>query len=165
VVRIAKVGGALGDPASGAGLEVTGLDQSVQASVKSSKLDVVHKGAAVTVELPTGATVDGTIASIGDAVVGSDGSVTFPVTVTTGAIDAGDGTSVKVDVSVVLAAGAIAVPAESLLAVSEGGFAVEVPDKTSATGTKLVGVKIGAFADDWVQITGAVAAGDKVVVP
>ncbi len=164
-VRIAKVGGVLGDPASAAGIEVTGLDQSVQASVKSSKLDVVKVGAAVTVELPDGSTVDGTIAEIDDAVVGSDGSITFPVVVSTGAIDVGDGTSVKVDVSVVLASGAITVPADALLALAEGGYAVEVPDKTTPTGTRLVGVEVGAFADGWVQVTGKVADGDQVVIP
>ena len=38
-------------------------------------------------------------------------------------------------------------PVEALLALAEGGYAVEVPDETSATGTRLVGVELGVFAD------------------
>jgi hypothetical protein len=165
VIRIAKLGGSLGDGAGEAGLEVGGLDQSVKASVSSSKLQSIKVGDAVVVQLPNDETVDGTIGEIGDAVVADDGTVTFPVVVNTGAIDVGDGVSVTVDVSVVIAKDAIAVPAEALLALAEGGYAVEVPDTSSATGTRLVPVDVGAFADSWVQVTGAVAAGDKVVVP
>ncbi len=164
-VRIAVVGGSLGDAAAAAGLQVTGLTQSVAASVKSSQLGVVHIGAAVKVKLPIGATVDGVIASIGKATVGSDGATTFPVIVTTGAIDAVDGTTLKVDVSVVLVANATVVPAEALLALAEGGFAVERPDAASATGTQLIPVTVGAFSDGLVQVTGSLAVGDKVVIP
>lgn len=164
-VRIAVVGGVLGDAAAAAGLQVTGLTQSVAASVKSSQLDVVHIGAAVKVKLPSGTTVDGVIDSIGKAAVGSDGTATFPVAVTTGAIDALDGTTLKVDVSVVLVANATVVPAEALLALAEGGFAVERPDAASATGTQLVPVTVGAFSGGLVQVTGALAVGDKVVIP
>jgi hypothetical protein len=98
-------------------------------------------------------------------VVGGDGSVTFPVTVSTPALDLTDGVPVTIDVDVVSVHDATAVPAAALLALAEGGFAVQVPDDSSADGYRLVGVEIGAFADGWVQVTGDVAPGDKVVVP
>ncbi|MCU1398152.1 MAG: hypothetical protein JWN62_1261 [Acidimicrobiales bacterium] len=163
--RIAEVTGALGDPSANAGISTSGLDQSVEATVKSSKIDLLTVGATVEVDLPDESTVDGTVASIGAADVGQDGTATFPVEITTAALDVEDGTSVDVVLDVVSAPGAIAVPATALLALAEGGYAVEVPDVTSATGKRLVEVTVGAFADDWVQITGKVAVGDKVVVP
>ena len=55
----------------------------------------------------------------------------------------------------------LAVPVRALLALAEGGYAVE---RVTATGTELVPVELGAFADGYVQVTGTVAAGDTVVV-
>ena len=141
VIRIADVGGHLGDDAGAAGLQTTGLDQSVLATVKSSKIDLIELGARVTLEMPTGETIDGTIAKIEAAVVADDGSVTFPVDITTGALGVDDGTTVEVDVDVVSAADAIAVPAEALLALAEGGYAVEVPDRQ-------VSMRDGLIIDD-----------------
>ena len=54
-------------------------------------------------------------------------------------------------------------PVEALLALAEGGYAVEVDDGGAAT--HLVGVELGVFADGWVEVTGDVEAGDQVVVP
>jgi len=54
------------------------------------------------------------------------------------------------------------VPVRALLALSEGGYAVE----TVRNGIrKLVAVELGAFADGFVEITGRVQPGTKVVVP
>ena len=57
----------------------------------------------------------------------------------------------------------LAVPVEALLALAEGGYAVEVSDGDGTT--HLVGVELGVFADGLVEITGDVEAGDQVVVP
>ena len=72
---------------------------------------------------------------------------------------------VEIHVSRIAEAGATAVPAAALLALAEGGYAVEVPDAAAVTGTRLVRVEVGMFADGWVQITGDVAPGDQVVTP
>ena len=165
VVRIAKVAGALGDNAEAAGIEISGLDQSVTATVKSSKVKLFEVGKPVTVTMPNDDEIDGTVASIGASVAGEDGSITYPVEITTEALDVDDGTTVDVELDVVSAKDAIAVPAEAVLALAEGGYAVEVPDSSSLTGTRLVRVKLGTFADGWVQVTGDVKAGDQVVVP
>ena len=165
VVRIAKVAGALGDDAGAAGIEVSGLDQSVTATVKSSKVKLFEVGNTVTVTMPNDDEIEGTVASIGDSIAAEDGSITYPVEITTTALDVDDGTTVDIELDVVSAAGAIAVPAEALLALAEGGYAVEVPDSSTLSGTRLEKVKIGEFADGWVQVTGDVKAGDQVVVP
>ncbi len=54
----------------------------------------------------------------------------------------------------------------SLLAVLEGGYAVEVVDASGAT--HLVGVETGIFQDGWVEVTapgGELSVGDEIVVP
>ena len=57
----------------------------------------------------------------------------------------------------------LAVPVEALLALAEGGYAVELAHDDGTT--SLVAVELGAFADGWVEVTGDVAEGDEVVVP
>jgi len=58
--------------------------------------------------------------------------------------------------------GALAVPVRALLALSEGGYAVEVTGGSG--GHHLVAVKLGTFADGYVAVTGQVKPGDRVVV-
>ena len=74
-----------------------------------------------------------------------------------------DGTPVEVHVDVVAAEDVLAVPVEAVLALAEGGYAVEVDD---GTGTRrLVAVELGVFADGMVEVTRRAGAGDQVVVP
>ena len=61
------------------------------------------------------------------------------------------------------ASGVTAVPVEALLALAEGGYAVE--RRGAGDASELVPVEVGAFADGWVQVTGDLAEGDDVVVP
>jgi multidrug efflux pump subunit AcrA (membrane-fusion protein) len=54
----------------------------------------------------------------------------------------------------------------ALLALREGGYAVQVVDDTQPEGYKLVPVEVGTIADEWAQITGdGIEAGAEVVVP
>ncbi len=55
-------------------------------------------------------------------------------------------------------------PVNALLALIEGGYAVE---RVEADGTtRLVRVELGIFQDAWVEVRGTgLAAGDSVVVP
>ena len=62
----------------------------------------------------------------------------------------------------------IVVPVSALVALKEGGYAVEEvtgknPDGTNAT--KLVGVKPGLFTNGFVQVDGDLKADTNVVVP
>ena len=60
--------------------------------------------------------------------------------------------------------GATVVPVRALLALAEGGFAVE--KVIDGEQTRLIGVELGAFDDGMVEIvSGAIAPGDDVVVP
>jgi multidrug efflux pump subunit AcrA (membrane-fusion protein) len=56
---------------------------------------------------------------------------------------------------------AVAVPVTALVATAPGRYAVEL-----AGSRRLVPVTLGAFAEDWVQVSGAgLAPGTRVVVP
>jgi multidrug efflux pump subunit AcrA (membrane-fusion protein) len=95
----------------------------------------------------------------------STGVSTLPVTLTlSDASSLADGTPVDVHVEIAAATGVLAVPVEAVLALAEGGYAVEVLDPATGT-TQLVGVDLGVFADGMVEITGDLAAGAEVVVP
>lgn len=165
-VRIAAIEGTVGDGVGEAGIEVTGEVQVVEADADTSDADVVTPGTAVTLELPNGDEVPGTVYTVGAPETDSEGSTSLPVVVLADGLDAVDGLDVEIKIDVVEVADATVVPAAALLALAEGGYAVEVPDETSATGTRLVAVEIGAFDEEgWVQVTGDISPGDQVVVP
>jgi hypothetical protein len=160
--RVGSVGGVLGQDAAEAQIELTAPEQTVHLDVDVEDADVVPEGTAVQVELPTGERVDASITAIGDAETAEDGSATIPVAVTLAA-DATmpDGLPVSVVVTIVAAEGVLAVPVEAVLALAEGGYALEVADGGGAT--HLVPVELGVFADGMVEVTGDVADGDQVV--
>jgi hypothetical protein len=160
--RIDRVGGTVGQDAAEAQIELTAPEQTVHLDVDVEDADVVPEGTAVQVELPSGERVDASITSIGDAETAEDGSATIPVAVTLGA-DAAmpDGLPVSVVVTIVAAEDVLAVPVEAVLALAEGGYALEVADGGGAT--HLVPVELGVFADGMVEVTGDVADGDQVV--
>jgi hypothetical protein len=63
---------------------------------------------------------------------------------------------------------AFVVPVSALIALKEGGYAVETVTGTDANGvrlTKLVAVKPGLFSDGFVQVDGSLSDGVEVVVP
>jgi hypothetical protein len=64
---------------------------------------------------------------------------------------------------------ALVVPVSGLVALAEGGYAIEVVTGTAPDGTQttqLIGVTPGLFTDGFVAITGTgVQAGQNVVVP
>ena len=63
----------------------------------------------------------------------------------------------------VVAEDALLVPASALLALAEGGFAVEVP---TPDGTRLVAVDVGEVLDGRAEISGRdIAEGSQVVIP
>jgi hypothetical protein len=65
--------------------------------------------------------------------------------------------------------GAFVVPTTALVALAEGGYALQVVDGTTADGapaTHLIAVDVGQFTDGVVAVSGPeVAAGLEVVVP
>jgi hypothetical protein len=175
-VRIAAhptpVGGSAGGPVA----TVTSATRQVTVDLAADKQSLVAKDQAVRVELPDGTVIDGTITEIGtvaessgtDPVTGEPTDPTISVTITladdskAGALDEAP---VTVQVVTSAAEGVLAVPVDALLALAEGGYAVERVGTGPQGANELVTVQTGAFADGWVEVTGDVAEGDEVVVP
>lgn len=167
----APVGARVGD--GDAVLTVTGTGKQVDVDVPVARADDIVAGTAVAIELADGTTATGTVASVSSTTEtdAATGDSTVPAVV---AFDAAAGvdpapccTAGPVDVVIERSRddGVLAVPVTALLALAEGGYAVEVvaPDG----GTHLVGVDPGTFTDDLVAVTattGDLAEGTAVVV-
>jgi hypothetical protein len=175
-VRVAAhptpVGGSAGGPVA----TVTGATREVTVDVAADKQSLVAKDQAVEVELPDGTVLEGTITAVGnvaessgtDPITGEPTDPTVAVTITLAdASQAGGLDEAPVTVRVVTSAaqGVLAVPVDALLALAEGGYAVERVGTGARGANELVTVETGAFADGWVEVTGDVAEGDEVVVP
>jgi hypothetical protein len=167
-VRVTSVLGSLGGSATGPVLAGTTDQHVVSISLSTSQETEVAAGDAVSVTLPDGSAVPGTISSVGTVASGSGSSATIPVTVAlTHPSAAGtlDQAPVTVEITTGSVSDALAVPVGALLAQSSGGYAVEV---TGAGNTRrLVPVTPGMFDDasGLVQVTGALTPGERVVVP
>ncbi len=162
--RIDAVGGAVGQQAAEAGITVTSTAQVVRLDVPADKADLLAVGDAVDVDLPDGTSMRGKVKSIGVPTTSQEGETTYPVTVTlTAKQQITDGTPADVTVTAVSAKNVLTVPVEALLALAEGGYAVEVAGDGETS--RLVKVKVGDFADGMVAVEGDLRAGDEVIVP
>ncbi|HKY67044.1 MAG TPA: hypothetical protein VJM49_11770, partial [Acidimicrobiales bacterium] len=174
-VRVAAWATQLGAQAGGPALTVTGTAKEVTVDLEATRQQLVQVDQAVDVELPDGSSTTGRITAVGTvAEIPTDESDTpmddaTPTVEVTIALDdpAAGGTLDEAPVVVRLvtstAAGVTAVPVEALLALAEGGYAVE--RQLDGGTTELVAVELGAVADGWVQVTGDLTEGDDVVVP
>jgi multidrug efflux pump subunit AcrA (membrane-fusion protein) len=165
-LRVSQVTG-LGGPASGPVLAATADLHVVTIALSTSQDEQVAAGDVVTVTLPDGASTPGTITSVGTVASGPAGNATIPVTVTlTHPSAAGtlDQAPVTVNITTASVQNALAVPVTALLAQSPGRYVVEVvgPGNTR----RYVPVTPGIFDDNsgLVQVTGALAPGQRVVV-
>jgi hypothetical protein len=173
-VRVTAWAAEPGGQAGGPALTVGGTARQVTIDLEATRQQLVQVGQAVEVEMPDGSTATGTVSAVGTvAEIPTDTSdnpmenstPTVEVTIALDDPAAGanlDEAPVTVRVVTSTATAVTAVPVEALLALAEGGYAVE---RVTAGGTELVAVEIGAFADGWVQVTGDLAEGDDVVVP
>ena len=121
--------------------------------------------------MPDGTLVEGLIESISavatQAVDPLTGQETTTIDATVGLIgDPGTSGFERAPVKIIIVTerleGLISVPVSALLALAEGGHAVEVVD---GPGTRLVKVELGTFAEGFVEVAGEVTEGDLVVVP
>lgn len=172
-LRVSQVTGSLGGQAAGPVLSATSGRHVVTINLDASQQSEVKAGDAVSVTLPDGATTPGVISSIGTVATtttGSGGSTTTTIAVQVelahpNAAGTLDQAPVTVRITTSTAKGALVVPVGALLAQSSGGYAVEV---TGAGNTRhLVPVSVGLTddADGLAQVTGALAPGQRVVVP
>ena len=165
-VRIAQNTVTVGGQAGGPIAKISAVTKQVDVDLAAKKQSLVKVGDKVQVVLPDGSTRPATIASIGTvATAQQQGDATIPVKVIfddPNNVPKLDEAPVKVRVTTAAARGVLAVPVTALLALSGGGYALE--RVTSEGTTEQVPVQLGAFADNFVQVTGAVKVGDEVVI-
>ncbi|MBK6011512.1 hypothetical protein [Streptomyces sp. MBT53] len=167
-VRVGAVQAQNGDDATGTLMTVSSTVKKVSVPVDATQVGTMSRGDRVTVTLPDNSTVKGTIDVVGSTAATDNsqgdtgGSAPAQLTVTVSVPDTGAVrklTSAPVQVAFTSEShkGVLAVPVGALLALSEGGYAVQLPDG------RLLAVKTGMFAKGLVEISGAgVTAGLKV---
>jgi hypothetical protein len=171
-LRVAAVTGSLGGPASGPVLAATSDVHVVTIPLDVSQESQVKAGDTVTVTLPDGTITPGVVSSVGAVATtsqsGSGGTTTtVPVQVKLADPKAAgtlDQAPVTVYITTATARGTLVVPVTALLARSSGGYEVEVAGPGDAR--RYVPVRPGVFDDasGLVQVTGALAPGQRVVV-
>ncbi len=140
----------------------------VRLDLPTDQQDLLAPGDQVTVIMPDETEEPAVVTSIGSvATTNAQGQSTFEVTITLENPDAGGGLDeAPVDVEVLdeAARNVLAVPVTALLALAEGGYAVEVGAGPGQT--RLVAVEPGLYADGLVEIDAVgLEPGDRVVVP
>jgi len=179
-LRVKTVGAVTGGTAQGNLLTGTGTTRQITVKLPVGQQTLARAGARVQVELPGGTRTTGHISSVGSVATstgtGTDSAqqqpgqntqnATVPVYVTLDHASAAgrlDGAPVTVGFTSALHKGVLTVPVNALLAAPDGSYAVSVAAGTG--GTRRVPVRLGAFADGRVEVTGALTAGTRVEVP
>jgi multidrug efflux pump subunit AcrA (membrane-fusion protein) len=172
-LRVSQVSGSLGGSASGPVLAATSGRHMVTIPLDASQQSEVKAGDTVGITLPDGTTTPGVVASVGTVATTTSGSgqnpaTTIPVQVKlTDPKAAGtlDQAPVTVNITTASVPNALVVPVGALLARTLDGYDVEVAGPGNAR--RFVPVRPGIFddADGLVQVTGALAPGQRVVVP
>ncbi|WP_198041381.1 peptidoglycan-binding domain-containing protein [Micromonospora chokoriensis] len=158
-VRVSAVKALPGDPVAGELLAVTEKAKLVTVQVGATEVGTITVGAAVVVALPDGTEIPAKVASISQTVRGggSDGGTGqgTPPTVEvlvgpTRAADVAklDAATVQVRFTTTIHKNVLAVPVGALVALREGGHALQLPDGA------LVAVETGMFARGLVEISG-----------
>jgi hypothetical protein len=179
-VRVTSVTPTLGSAVqAGPVLGITSTRRVVTIALDAAQQSSVAVGDPVVITLPDNSDTPGKVTFVGTVATtpsssgqdnggGGNTTPTIEVDVTpthpaaTGRLD-----QAPVNVSIVTGSvrNALVVPVNALLALANGGYAVEV---ASGGGRHLVGVQLGLFddADGLVQVTGSgLAPGQRVVVP
>jgi peptidoglycan hydrolase-like protein with peptidoglycan-binding domain len=165
--------GALLQP-GGEVMETSSTKRLVTVDLEADQQSLVSQGEPAIVELPDGRSIDGTIATVGkvaesqtDPETGEQSDPTIPIRIRlapgakSGSLDE---TPVDVSLEKERAKNALTVPVSALVALAEGGYAVEVV--TASGSTRLLRVEPGMYADSIVEISGeGIEEGMKVVVP
>ncbi len=141
--------------------------QKVEIQVDVADQNLVVKGSEVEIELPDESTIVGVVDEVGSfAIVPQDGDPFLEVSI---AVEGSaeyfkwTGALVTVNATKELAKGVLASPVNGLLALLSGGYALEI---VTETGTILVPVETGIYADGWVEINGSgLQPGTEIVVP
>ncbi len=152
----------IGDLTSnGAVLSATDADAIVTLTSSSRQLSNFQQNPDVLIVLGDGTELPATLDEVKSTPADETGAFGYEIRYLVNATIS-EAQPVKVKLIQVLAADALTVPVDALIALAEGGYAVEV--KTGG-GNALRGVEIIDFDDTTVAITGDVVEGDEVVIP
>ena len=170
-VRIGAVQAQLGDPATNPLFEVSATTKSVTVEIDAADVGSHKAGDKVTVTMPDGTTAGGAVGSVGTVAKGgnsADGSgggspasqrvdlvVALDDPAKAGALDSA---SVQVAFPATSRHGVLAVAVGALLAVKQGGYALQRPDGA------LVPITTGLFAQGMVEVGGPGVTDGMVVV-
>lgn len=159
--RVNATVGTLGGSAGGDILSITGVNKAVSVPVKAVDSPKFAVGTAVTAVLPDGQEIPATVTAISTVAQSPEddsgaggGMATVPTITVTVVPDAQEDVALfdyaEVFIRAVTASreGVLIAPVEALLALSEGGYALEQPDGT------LVPVTLGMFAGALVEVSG-----------
>jgi peptidoglycan hydrolase-like protein with peptidoglycan-binding domain len=170
--RISAVTAQLGDPVEEPLFSVSSTTKLVTLAMSPADAGALHTGMAVSITLPNGKEVPGKVSAISPTVTGGgaddggadggDGNgaqAKETVTVTPNrAVTSYDSATVQVRVTTIARKGALAVPVGALVALHEGGYALQRPDGS------LMAATTGLFAGGMVEVKGAgIGAGTTVV--
>ena len=180
-LRVTQVQADPGSPARAGStlLHGTGTDRVVNLSLPVAQEYLVKVGNAVTVTMPDGrTTTPGTVSAVSTVATSNDGigsvqpsasnggplfvnvTVTLTDPAATGNIDQAP---VSVNITDQSVHDVLAVPINALVALAEGGYAVEIVDHATH---RLSAVHTGLFSDSLVEVSGqGIAAGETVEVP
>lgn len=161
-VRVDSVAAGIGQPVRPGETVLTysGTAKAVTVELDAADQRVAAKGAAVKITLPDGTTTEGKVERVSTVIEPAAGQGQEPTTkveVVVGLADqkaAEDYALASVDVTFTAEerADVLAVPVAALLALSEGGYGVEVIEKNRG---RYVPVETGLFSDGLVEISGA----------
>ena len=168
-VRVNEVLASVGSSVN-AGTPVLGIssaDQFVTFDLPAADQGLVVVGQDVIIEMPDGSDAGGTVVEIDSVATGGQGSATFGVKIVLDDPSVAVGLDeAPVDVEIISdsVSNVVAIPVSALVALAEGGYAVEV-DAGNGT-TRLVAVEPGFYADGLVEVqSDGLSVGDMVVVP
>ncbi|WP_030376860.1 MULTISPECIES: peptidoglycan-binding protein [unclassified Streptomyces] len=184
-VRVSGTSARVGDAASGNPVSYTSTSRMVTVSAPANDTDWARRGSEVSVELPDGHTVTGTVASLGSVASSSSGGAGDDGGATGGGSDGGSsGGGRAATVSVVITfddqdalgrlqsgpvtvrhtekqrKNVLTVPVAALTALAEGGYGLELADDGTEKGTKEGGPGAGRF----VAVKTGLFAGGRVEV-
>ena len=156
---------------------ISSIGIEVVFQVDATDQETVSLGDSVEIELPTDERVPTLITFIDQVVTQTQAGEFIEVTLEVlnpEEIEAYDQAPVKVFVTTEISENVLYVPVNALLALAEGGYALEVYDGALDTGTfegesgvdtSYVAVEIGVFTDGFVEVKGNISEGQIVVVP
>ena len=156
---------------------ISSIGIEVVFQVDATDQETVSLGDNVEIELPTDERVPTVITFIDQVVTQTQAGEFIEVTLEVlnpEEIEAYDQAPVKVFVTTEISENVLYVPVNALLALAEGGYALEIYDGELESGTfegesgvdtSYVAVEIGVFTDGFVEVKGNISEGQIVVVP